>query len=103
MQGTAKTHVKVLQQRLKKSSYHIVEEKAILWTASQLKTKKQMVESKCNSSHFFDQKGKKKSREGSSGITISESEEINSKSAVAKLVSEIKCGVLMVRNSSRAF
>lgn len=87
MQGTAKTHVKVLQQRLKKSSYHIVEEKAILWTASQLKTKKQMVESKCNSSHFLDKKKKKKLREGSLGITISESEEINIKSPRLQLLS----------------
>jgi len=47
----------------------------------------------------------KESREGSSGITIKQSErEINieiSKNAVAMLVSEIKCHVLMVRSSSR--
>lgn len=41
---------------------------------------------------------------GSSGITVRESEEINievSKSVVTKFVSEVECGMLRVRNSSR--
>lgn len=46
----------------------------------------------------------KKVREGSSGPTVRESEETNievSKSVVAKFVSEVECGMLRVRNSSR--
>lgn len=45
----------------------------------------------------------KEAREGSSGITISESEEINIEvpKFVTKFVSEVKCGMLRVRNSSR--
>lgn len=46
----------------------------------------------------------KEAREGSSGITVSESEEINievSKSVVTKFVPEVECGMLRVRNSSR--
>lgn len=45
----------------------------------------------------------KDAREGSSGITVSESEEINievSGSVVTKFVSEVKCGLLRMRNSS---
>lgn len=46
----------------------------------------------------------KEAKERSSGITVSELEEINievSKNIVTKFVSEVKCGMLRVRNSIR--